>query len=783
MSDLVRAIQAAKASKLFNSYIQEEICDTRNWFSFEDIPKETPDIFKDVDSRHLYVSSKQVPSATFIRGSHNSSVKKKRDLLYKGGFPLLVKKEEEKFWTRIPSSRRGVGEHSYTTVSDLTEESTYSTARSVTTRSLEDLIDEDVHEIPYNLGREKHLQVKIDYVDPWKAHGLILYQELTSKPKSKLVVWNADVLRISDPLPPSKLGDRWTSKSNNKIRFQKIKDVGIQIYVLLYQTHWGRTLMNLANADGSKSKPWARTLIRRIKHFLKGKQDPIYSRKVLAKLGRKDNPRLQEARATRFMEMLKTVDGIFTKRYLCNPYEAWTWNKYDKYTLWNINWLLTDEFFDGIISDEEVEIPTSYESLKALRGKLKYFGHTEASQETLRGYSREVPQWLHSYHIVFQQIKRADRVDYITSVNYLTQTRGCGTPPPLVILKSKIKFLKTISSEPAKQSAIRNRFVRAAVEGVIHDIPQHHFTGLATKARISVTSAATFENLKREYGTIQAVQDLLLNGVTSIKAKIIDLNTGRFDGWINIQPEPATYIFWRCLEFVMATPLDELKVAYTTMVREPAKARTVTKARACLKVVLDVVSKICAYPLSKGVPSSTSGMKQSNQGWNFFKDMHNENLRRLVYGDPNREVVEKSMDSVTYTETYRPLFASSTDYEEATDAFDHQVARILGNKWMVQCGLPAILRGIVNATCYNTRKVIFMAKGPLRTIGHEHSENERYVILRKGVLMGDPLTKVILHLLNASVRYSSKNIDNFEFIGKISNRQDAICNLAKEMFK
>jgi hypothetical protein len=491
-------------------------------------------------------------------------------------------------------------------------------------------------------------------------------------------------------------------------------------------------------------------------------------------LGRKDDPSSQGARATRFMELLKTVDGIFTERYLCRTHEAWTWQKYDMYTLWNISWLLTDEFFDGDISDKEIELTTSYESLKRLRGDLKFMGHTQCSSDKLEEYESNVPYWLRSYYTVFQGIRTEDNLTYITDVNYISQTRGCGTPPPLVNLKAKIKFLRTVSSEPEANSAIRNRFVKKAVDEVISTVPSHHFTGLSTKAKITVTSAATFENLKKEYGTIQSIQDLLLNGVTDIPARIIDLDTGRFVETVTLDEEPATYIFWRCLEYVMATPLDDLKIAYVTMVKEPGKARTVTKARTCLKIVLDVVSKICAYPLGKGITSSTSGMQRSNQGWNFFKDMHNENLKELVYGRPRRSVVEETMDSTVVEESYRPLFASSTDYEEATDSLDHTVARILGNAWMIQCGIPKILRGIVNATCYSPRRIVFTSKGLLNTIGNKHSETERYVVLRKGVLMGDPLTKVVLHLLNASVRLSSKLINNYDFVRAISNRSLSI---------
>jgi hypothetical protein len=46
-------------------------------------------------------------------------------------------------------------------------------------------------------------------------------------------------------------------------------------------------------------------------------------------------------------------------------------------------------------------------------------------------------------------------------------------------------------------------------------------------------------------------------------------------------------------------------------------------------------------------------------------------------------------------------------------------------------------------------------------------ENPRFVMLRQGVLMGDPLTKVILHLVNILVRITGENYSSESFIGKI----------------
>jgi hypothetical protein len=213
------------------------------------------------------------------------------------------------------------------------------------------------------------------------------------------------------------------------------------------------------------------------------------------------------------------------------------------------------------------------------------------------------------------------------------------------------------------------------------------------------------------------------------------------------------YIFWRCLEEVLAMPREELVKASLVMIREPGKARSVTKARATLKVVLDLVNGICSYPLKVGIESSNSGMGKANHGWNFFRHFYGAWKDKVF--DPisrSRSYTDETGSSVETT-TFKDIFVSFTDYEEATDNMHHDVARIVGEMWMTKCGIPSVLRGIVHATCFNTRTILFNGSGPLKNIGDETADpGVRSIKMERGVLMGDPLTKVILHLVNIGVR-------------------------------
>jgi hypothetical protein len=212
-------------------------------------------------------------------------------------------------------------------------------------------------------------------------------------------------------------------------------------------------------------------------------------------------------------------------------------------------------------------------------------------------------------------------------------------------------------------------------------------------------------------------------------------------------------------------------MAALVMISEPGKARTVTKAMAALKIVLDVVNKICSWPLTK-IDSSTSGMGKSSHAWQSFKKSFTDTGKEVCFNPLTEKVKTSSDGEKLLTTTFRDLFLSSTDYENATDAMNHEVARVISKYWMGRCGIPPILQMIVNATCYQPRPIVFEAQGPMSLIGEPWNAESpftspRQVMLRKGVLMGDPLTKPVLHLVNILVRITGEHISRPEFVDKV----------------
>jgi hypothetical protein len=255
---------------------------------------------------------------------------------------------------------------------------------------------------------------------------------------------------------------------------------------------------------------------------------------------------------------------------------------------------------------------------------------------------------------------------------------------------------------------------------------------------------------------------------------IRNLDTGRIDEWKFPSEFDSTgeLIFWISLDHVLRTPPEDLRMAFLTVVKEPGKARSVTKARACLKIVLDVVSKLCSEPLAKGIRSSHSGMAASNHGWNFFNSLTTGEERYETFHLLSREEVPFE-GYVELHDVFEHLYVLSTDFVEATDRLRHYVAACLADAWMTKCGIPKLLTGIVHETCYKPRTIFFKATGCLEDVGEPTEyQDVRKVTLRQGVLMGDPLTKPVLHLINVTTRHLEKRIMDPSFYSRLPNSHE-----------
>nr|WKR37703.1 putative RNA-dependent RNA polymerase [Leptosphaeria biglobosa narnavirus 12] len=559
-------------------------------------------------------------------------------------------------------------------------------------------------------------------------------------------VWHGGCRRLTDRLPQRLFG----SDRKNACSVLEVSTPAEVMYFLRNHTHWGnRVQMARLERKPGLEKQFAETFWKRISSFVRGRRDPIWTASEVTKYYGEDPVyRPTRQRVARLVEVLKTVDGLFLQRFLSLPEELWDWEKYDMFVIHNLSFLISDEFLDGVLTEPCLG-GTFFEELKRARKTAKLALHTSSDRYLQK--LKDSPRWVAtSLETAWKAATRSSQTRRVFLNGMLSQTRAAGTPPAAVVLKSKRKFARTVQEDSPRLTPTQRLVMRKSMSALATKLPREAFTGLSTKARVTVTGSACAEATRREGGTYEALLQLVHSRDDMIPVR--DFDTGKPVAYKKAREfeSAGEALFHCCLDEVLRTQPEDLRRVTLATVKEPAKARTVTKGPAALKVVLDTVSKICAWPLKK-VPSSKSGMGKSHHGWNLFTELFDEENYKTLF-HPRTVEEDEYVDHIVRTYVWDDVYFSSTDYQEATDFINHEVAADVGEFWMRRCGIPPLLRGIVHAVCFRPRTVRFAASGPLAAEGIEVEPGFNEITLKRGVLMGDPLTKVILHLVNILAR-------------------------------
>jgi hypothetical protein len=741
---------------------------------------------------NVYLSSKQAPSCLAVRAAGTYSVYNNLTDLIERGFPLEGLNRTTGVWEEILGSADEplMSKLTKSSISNLTKllvenrefnrrfdkspveenDGDDTSVGTDGTREYSPTRESDESEL-----RNRFKSFRILYEDPWLHFRAMRIADLHGLQKPKVNVWFGDVFTIADVLPARLLGKGYTGKSG--VEFSRIRDINTKMYFIEEHTHWGHKLREMKSSREKHDAAFAKRLLRRLRALLEGEADPEWRTALDPREDTKQ--RVDPARrAKRLIEVLCTVDGIFLERYLCYPNEIWTWDRFDRFTLGNLDALIGDEFLDFRLRPEVLEeVIPFYTLLKRQRKIFKMHAHRGTLEELL---SREfVHPWMEQFRPVYAATHKSadDKDEYIRLVSILDQTRCCGRPPSIVTLKAKLDTIKTLSENVSPVPAKELSIIRSCIEKLFSTIPDSALSGLSTHATMRVTTAACWEATVSEGGTAHTINELVWTGHYGRKCLVRDLSNGKIVERKTLSEcTIGEYIFWISLEEVLAIQPDELGSVWMVMVEDPGKARSVTKGKACLKVIYDVINKLCARLLTKGVESSMSGMEKSNHAWQFFKTLFKPGYREDVFKVEGKYLIEKRPDlnQETFRIKYADVYCGCTDYKEATDQFRFEIAELIGDSVMMKVGIPPLLRGIVRRVSFQPRKIFFRADGPLKEIGHAtDTENVRYVISRKGLLMGDPLTKVVLHMQNACTRLLGQEAGKTAFMSDyISNPSD-----------
>lgn len=726
----------------------------------------------------LYLSAKQVPSATAVRMPGSTSVRKNLVTLHSQGIKTEHWDEETKSWHPTKNvvhemflewSDRGTTEVPSDTDTSIprtpSREPRMGPASDTETESPEQAGPPGSPRPRKPKNRKTPIPERIRYLDYFSVIQGIVWRQVQGLPIKKPVVWGGDVLALSDPIPMHILVPLGYT-GVRPVTFEQVSDLKLKVNLLLHRTHWGKELQRIAKNPGGQNRPeraWAKKLRTRLHAFLAGHPDPNWEKGDLGLFWGSTERRKMKTRSNRLIELLRTVDGMYAQRFLAYPEERWSYQKFDQFVLLQLNCLLGDEFIDGELTEDPqiLELETYFSRLKAVRGRVKMFTLHQDSATPL--WTEDQRHRGLGYFGTLRDEAMNDRLSEVRKAylsGILGQKRGMGKPCLLVTLQAKAKFLRTITVPEEPSTELEWGLLKWSVETSIQEMPDHYFTGLSTKAATAVSKSSCWEETQAEGGTLEAVRRYM-TGELGHAVPIYDLDNGNRLGVKTRKDILASggtmgeYIFNVCLHIILTTDPEVINTVMTVAAAEPSKARIVTKATAAIKIVLKVVAKICAWPLTK-VASSSSGMGKAAHGWELFKSFFNEDMRPYVFQEKHRKAFLPRGDGpfkLNVELCHR--YASSTDYRTATDALFHRGAMFIGRLWMTKCGIPRLLQGIVLKSI-GPRWVHFYASGPLKSIGSFQSENDGKVVHRvrmvRGVLMGNDMTKILLHLLNIAVR-------------------------------
>lgn len=500
---------------------------------------------------------------------------------------------------------------------------------------------------------------------------------------------------------------------------KEITDLGDFTNILMKNTYWFARFAKKGTRPGSLGRP-----LRRLYMLLTEQTDmKLTASQLLA------SPITPQGFG-RFSQMLHTIEGVITSIYIAAPHvrEINSWDYFDR-VCHSLLCNLCEDYFELSKLDTYVSF---YKSLKAFRKQIKYHTFHETKYLT----PEMVPRNMTFYVPVIGAMEKKNGLSVFMG-SILCQTRAAGLPPPFFQKETFRKFKETVLTEPKELSDTDRSEIVNGVYDVWDSISldernfKRRLSSQIKRMKVSLSDSAEFNIPTSRGGKYEAAR-LLLEPFLFGKevCHTIDLETGETGDPIEpIKENIGEILFYESLRRVV-TDDKYMSVRYSG-VSEPGKTRGITVS--CLEhaMVLHPISHLISDVLS-ALPSSRAGLKAANHGWDFFK--------RLSHKNPAASFI---FDKSIYSN-----FCFSTDWTTATDYCSHDSsAGILHTFMGKRClGVPSYYRDIAIALIASPREV----HPP------KWAESGTFVT-RRGILMGDPLTKSVLHLHHLVIKSIAKS--------------------------
>jgi hypothetical protein len=519
--------------------------------------------------------------------------------------------------------------------------------------------------------------------------------------------------------------DLWESKLprdltglDNRVLFENMPTIWHAQKVLYSGTYWFRRLMR---KDSGRSNLNGVAILR----LLAG-MGSYSGREQVYQLVHKP---LSKSGCHKLRSILATVNGLIMQLVLSFPSmeELLSWDRMDQIVNCLICQLLPD-YFRG-----DTEKMSSYEKIKRLRGAIKEQGFNPVGDIS----SIDIPREMSFFKVITDFMSDRKTPIDMYRIMVMSQTRASGVPPRSVYLKSLQKIKATLTEPPDRSRYERvKHYVAEGIETLHQEMveaigsesqAERFWARVISRSKISLSDSGEFFTNSSDGGKLEAARKILSSNKSIPE---LNLENGLPSGRILTESDSVgeRLFHWACSQFVDRTNIYDRNVmsVRVSLVAELGKYRAITVSHLAHAILLHVLSHVLLEYIS-AIPSSRSGVGAANHAWNFFKRLSHKNPAGNFIFDED-------------------VFLFSTDWEEATDWMDHLISQLMINRLCNCVGIPTWYR--------QTAVFALCAPRQVEEIDPEEKILSRYFTTR-GELMGDPVTKVILHLAHLVARHAA----------------------------
>jgi hypothetical protein len=497
----------------------------------------------------------------------------------------------------------------------------------------------------------------------------------------------------------------------NRVDFKDLPSVGDALRVLKRGTYWYRQLLKHKKF---KESAFQRHIARLLAGFSSSEGRESFQQVKAC--------RINVAALQRFRSLLATVDGLLMQAVLAFPGhpDIQDWERVDQIQRGAIANILEDYFRDT--SPTRV---TTFEKVKTVRKDIKMHGFNPSSDLS----KVRIPRELSALRVLCSYVRGKTPLSHY-QVMILSQTRASGVPPRK-LYDSTLAKTKAILTTPS------SRELYELIAGPLGSATDHLYNDLLSRlgadfkreqffetvvktSKISLSDSGEFFTTTEVGGKLEASRRIL---TSHPEIPEIDLHTGRYTGkkLTSDDPQGERLFHWACGKFVNRKEVynNNSMSCRISLVAELGKYRTITVSTLQHALLLHPMSHM-GLKIIEAFPSSESGIGAANHAWNFFK--------RLSHKNPSASFI---FDENIQTSVF------STDWSQATDYTDPYIAGAILNRFLNLLGCPKWYR----------ETVLFALTAPrqVETLDRNGAPIEVFYT-KRGVLMGDPVTKVVLHL-------------------------------------